>query len=249
MPAISWLGALMLSVAFRAPQGHNRPMDDPQSYRKATPTIECDHPRIQSLARDITQGERSEAARAGALFVYARDTVAYSPFVPFHLPEHYLATATLDRGRGYCVQKAAVLVTLARAVSIPAKLVFADMRNHQAPHHLVEVLGSNLFVYHCYASLFLAGQWLDATPAFDTRICQDHGLPVVHFDGTRSAIFPTHDEAGRPFAEYVRHHGAFADIPMEPMLQAWEDEYGAERVLLWKEALATGQLWRVGPHG
>ena len=39
-------------------------------------------------------------------------------------------SATLARGYGFCVNKAVLLAALARAVGIPARLGFADVRNH-----------------------------------------------------------------------------------------------------------------------
>jgi transglutaminase-like putative cysteine protease len=138
------------------------------------------------------------------------------------------------------VQKAVVLVTLARAVAIPARLVFVDIRNHRAPQHLVDILGSNLFTWHCYGRLHVGGRWLDATPAFDRALCVEHNLPLVTFDGRESAIFPAEDPAGRRYVEYVAEHGVYDDVPLGPMLAAWDEAYGAERVASWRETLAAG---------
>ncbi|MFH2008580.1 MAG: transglutaminase-like domain-containing protein [bacterium] len=218
-------------------------MTELQQFLAPTDTLEVDHPRIRALVEEQTADASDVRDAARRLFEVARDAVAYSPYVPFWDRSHYRTTTILDRGRGYCVQKAMVLVTLARAARIPARLVFVDLRNHRAPAHLVEILQGNLFVYHCYASLLLEGEWLEATPAFDRAICEEHDLPLVRFDGHRSAIFPSEDHAGRRFAEYVKHHGAFADVPMGPMLAAWDEAYGADRVAQWRALLPLGKRW------
>lgn len=235
-------------------------LDDPSRYLACTPTLDCDHPRIQQIvaearaavqteaeARAVVQAEAdapadpldSQAALATWLFRYARDRVAYSPYVPAFRLADYRASGTLERGGGYCVQKAVVLATLARAARIPARLEFVDLRNHQAPAHLVALLGTDLFVYHCYGSLWLGERWLRATPAFDRDICETHDLPLVEFDGRSDAILPERDARGRRFAEYVKRHGVYGDVPLDPLLARWREVYGDERVQGWMDALAV----------
>ena len=58
----------------------------------------------------------------------------------------------------------------------------------------------------------------------------------MEFNGQEDAIFPTHDAVGRQFVAYVRHHGTFADVPLDLILQAWEQAYGKERVEEWKRS-------------
>ena len=113
-------------------------MTELQQYLAPTDTLEVDHPRILALVEEHTADATDIRDAARRLFEFSRDAVAYSPYVPFWERSHYRTTTILDRGRGYCVQKAMVLVTLARAAKIPARLVFVDMRNHRTPAHLVE---------------------------------------------------------------------------------------------------------------
>lgn len=215
-------------------------MSDLTPHLAANDIIETDHPQIRALVAPLMAEATDAADLARRVFELARDAVGYSPYVPFDDRAHYRATATLERGRGYCVQKAVVLITLARSAGIPARLVFVDMRNHRAPRHLIEVLGSDLFTWHCYGRLHVNGQWLDATPAFDRAICAEHDLPLVEFDGRTSAIFPAVDAAGRRYVEYLAERGVYDDVPLAPMLAAWETTYGAERVARWRVTLAAG---------
>jgi hypothetical protein len=204
-------------------------------FLKPTETIECDHPRIVALAKEITEGAQDEHEKARRLFLWVRDQVEYSLYNPFFLMEHYTATGILDRGQGYCVQKSLVLVTLARASGIPSRLIFADMRNHLVPDNFLEMAGTNLFVYHCYTDMHLGGKWIQMTPSFHKQLCEEMGYPIVEFDGHNTAIFPPTDSKGRQFVEYIHNHGPFPDVPLEPMLKAWEDAYGHDRVTLWKQ--------------
>ncbi len=225
-------------------RSHNPPMSDPSNHPAdhlaGSDLFEIDHPRIRQMVEPLVEAATDEADLARRVFELARDSVGYNPYVNFSQREHYRATAILEQGRGYCVQKAVLLVTLARAVGIPARLVFVDMRNHRAPQHLIDILGSNLFTWHSYGRLYVDGQWLDATPAFDRAICEEHDLPLVEFDGRRSAIFPATDHKGRRYVEYIQQHGVYDDVPLDPIMAAWESVYGADKVAVWREMLAAG---------
>jgi transglutaminase-like putative cysteine protease len=204
-------------------------------FLQATTAIDCDHPQIQEVAYKTIEGARDVHAKARQLFIYVRDSITYNPYSPFFLMEHYKATTTLHRGRGYCVQKSVVLVALARAAGIPTRLVFADIRNYLTPKRLVDVLGTTLFTFHGYVEWLLGDRWVRVTPSFEKALCQEQGYPLVEFNGQEDAIFPTHDAEGRKFVEYVRHHGTFADVPLDLILQGWNKVYGKERVQEWKK--------------
>lgn len=175
--------------------------------------------------------------QAQRLFYYVRDTIRYNLYVPVFLLEHYKASTTLHRGSGYCVQKAVILVALARAGGILARLVFADIRNYLTSAWVTEMMGTNLFVFHGYVEWFLGDRWVRVTPSFDKALCREHAYPLVEFDGREDAIFPSHDREGRTFVEYVRHHGTFNDVPLDLILQAWERVYGKARIDAWQERL------------
>jgi transglutaminase-like putative cysteine protease len=212
-------------------------LSDLRPYLQPTETIECKHPRITALAQKITGGVEDEQEKTRRLFLWVRDRIKYALDNPFWELTHYKATAILDRGQGYCVQKAMVLCTLARASGIPARLIFADIINHMVPKEYLQMAGTNLFVYHCYTDMFLKGEWIQATPAFDRKLSEKMGYPLVEFNGHETAIFAPTDAHGRKFVEYIRDHGPFPDIPLQPMLQAWENAYGREKIELWKNAL------------
>jgi transglutaminase-like putative cysteine protease len=206
-------------------------------FLQPTEAIDCDHPQIKDLTSQTISGARDVHERAQRLFYLVRDTVPYNLYVPFHLLEHYKASTTLRRGSGYCVQKAVLLVALARAGGIPARLVFADIRNYLTSERVAEMMGTNLFIFHGYVEWLLGDRWVRVTPTFDKEICREHGYPVVEFNGRDDAVFPPLDAEGRTFVEYVRHHGTFSDVPLDLILQGWERVYGKGRTDMWKEML------------
>ena len=120
-------------------------MQKKQEFLQATESIEAKPPRIIELSERIVSGATSVPEKASRLFEHVRDQIGYTVHSPFHNISHYRATATIDRGWGFCVQKSIVLVSLCRAAGIPARLVFADIVNHRIPDALIEMMGSKLF--------------------------------------------------------------------------------------------------------
>jgi transglutaminase-like putative cysteine protease len=208
-------------------------MSDPRDFLQPTAIIDSDDPRLVALAEQITAGLDRPEDRAVALFEYVRDNIRYNPYSPFFLPEHYRPTFTLDRGKGYCVQKSALLVGLARAAGIPARLIFADIRILRFDGPLREMMDTDLFTYHGYVEMFVRDRWLRVTPSFELPLCERLGLKAVVFDGTRDAIFHKHDLAGRPHVVYVTHHGSYADVPVADIVAAWKRVYGEDTVTEW----------------
>ena len=194
-------------------------------YLKCTYAVDCDSESIRQQAHELTAGVDTAAEKAVALFYFVRDGIRYNPYVPMFTLEDNRASTTLGRGEGYCVQKAVLLAALARAAGIPARLGFADIRNHILPRKMAQIMkGENLFVYHGYVSLYIDGRWVKATPAFDIEMCRRQRIVPVDFDGASDAQFHTHNRDGRLHIEYVRDHGYSDDLPWERMMRArgWE---------------------------
>jgi transglutaminase-like putative cysteine protease len=197
-----------------------------EDYLKPTATIDCDNQLIREKARSLTEGTNNTAVKAKNLFYWVRDEIEYNPLVPLEIFENYRASETLKRREGFCVEKAAVLAALARAAGIPARLHFADIRNHLVSSRLLEVMGTNLFSYHGYTELYIREKWFKATPAFDLKVCQEHRIIPVEFDGRHHALFHSHNLDGKLHIEYVEDHGHRIDVPVEEILAAWMQHYG-----------------------
>jgi len=201
-------------------------MDQMEKFLKSTAAIDSDNPSIKEKAVALTKSEQTAADKAKRLFYWVRDIIKYNPLVPLEIFEDYRASKTLKRGEGFCVEKAAVLAALARAVGIPARLHLADIRNHLVSDRLREVMGTNLFSYHGYTELYISGKWVKATPAFDLKMCQANRIVPVEFDGKNDAIFHSHNLDGQLHIEYVADHGCRVDVPVDEIIAAWEQHYG-----------------------
>jgi transglutaminase-like putative cysteine protease len=197
-----------------------------EDYLKPTETIDCDNQLIREKACNLTRNTNDAAAKAKNLFYWVRDEIEYNPLVPLEIFDRYLASETVKRREGFCVEKAAVLAAFARAAGIPARLHFADIRNHLVSSRLFEIMGTDLFSYHGYAELHIGDKWVKATPAFDLKMCRQNRITPVDFDGRNHALLHSHNSDGKLHIEYVKDHGHRIDVPVEEILAAWMQHYG-----------------------
>ena len=84
---------------------------------------------------------------------------------------------------------------------------------------------SDVFVWHGYASLYLEGRWVKATPTFNIALCERFGVKPLEFDGTEDALLHPFDQEGRRHMEYVRDHGTFPDVPVPRLIAAMRAAY------------------------
>lgn len=187
--------------------------------------VDSDHPAVVEFAR--AQAEPSMPAREIAVKLYyaVRDQFLYDPYHFDTSVEGLKASHVIQVGRGFCVPKATLLAAAARALGVPARLGFADVRNHLTSKRLLEMMGTDLFVFHGYAELWIDGQWLKATPAFNLSLCQKAGIHPLEFDGRADSVFHAFDQSGRRHMEYVHERGSYADLPRDDLIAAWRESY------------------------
>ena len=118
-----------------------------------------------------------------------------------------------------------LLAAACRAVGIPARLGFADVRNHLSTARMRETMATDVFLWHGYADICLDGHWVKATPAFNIELCERFGLLPLNFDGRADSIYHAFDRAGNRHMEYVRQRGTFDDLPLADITQDFLDVY------------------------
>ncbi len=186
-----------------------------QLYLRPTETIDSDNGSIRATAGRLTESLTTEGEKARALFSFVRDEIHYNVYMLSTFIEDFRASATLERKKGYCVQKAVLLAALARAAGIPSRLAFAKIRNHKVPAELKAQTGIDYFPSHGYTQLLVNGRWTSVTPAFDKRLCERIGVPPCDFDGEHDAPLSPVDLAGNLYVEYIEKYEPQADLPFE----------------------------------
>jgi transglutaminase-like putative cysteine protease len=197
---------------------------DFDAYRRPGDLIDSQHPKIIAYASRAA-GEGSDQAKARRIYYAVRDDLRYDPYNTPMKQEAYRASATLAAGHGYCVNKAGLMTAACRAVGIPARVGYADVRNHMTTKRLSDLMGSDVFYYHGYAEVWLDGRWVKATPAFNRELTERFGLKPLDWDAATDSIYHPFDLSGRRHMEYLAYRGVFADIPFEEIRAAFRHYY------------------------
>ena len=187
--------------------------------------IDSDSPEIVAFAGKATAGLADTRARAIALYGAVRDGIIYDPYVDLTDGANYRASHVLALGRGFCVGKAALLAAAARVIGVPARVGYADVRNHLTSPRIRERIKTDVFIWHSYTDLCLDGQWVKATPAFDKPLCERLGLKTLEFDGREDSLFQPFDHSGRRHMDYLKDRGTFADVPVETIQAEFRRDY------------------------
>lgn len=183
------------------------------AHLQPTPAVDADHPAVIAFARAHAQGG-SPREQAVSLYLAVRDSLRYDPYRIDLSPEGMRASTALAQGYGWCVPKATLLAAVARASGIPARLGFADVRNHLSTDKLRQTMKTDVFIWHGYTELWLDGAWRKATPAFNLSLCEKFGLLPLEFDGVHDSLYHPFDRAGQQHMEYVNERGSFDDLPL-----------------------------------
>ena len=186
--------------------------------RLCEPTEFLDHesPTVQRFL-ELTLADRDRPASELAVDLYyaVRDGIQDEIYGVDFSRGAMRASAVLERGRGLCIHKSIVYAACTRALGIPSRLAFVDVRNHVASPRLKRFLGGDVVHYHCFTRLYLQERWVSATPVFSAPLCRLYRIAPLDFDGTSDAVLQPYDEIGRSHMEFVREHGVFEDLPFE----------------------------------
>jgi transglutaminase-like putative cysteine protease len=215
-------------VTFTTAGPHALPVEGPPTPADlaATETFDHDDAAVRAWAADVVGEATEPALRARRLFADVRDRIRYDPHHLDLRREAFTAGAVLASDANWCVPKAILLTAGARAAGIPARIGFADVRNHLSSEKLRARMGSDLFVFHGYVALHVEGDWRKVSPAFNATLCERFGVPPLEFDGRSDALLHAYDGAGRRHMEYVHDRGTWTDVPLGAMLAAFAESYG-----------------------
>jgi transglutaminase-like putative cysteine protease len=203
----------------------NRTMETPNpSSLASTALVDSEHSAVRAFAKEHAVGA-DDRARAVALYYAVRDGFRYDPYRIDLSPEGMRASTVLRVGYGWCVSKAALLAAGARAAGIPARLGYADVRNHLSTERMRQSMKTDLFVWHGYVDLWIEGAWRKATPAFNIELCERFGLLPLEFDGIADSIYHPCDRHGNRHMEYVAMRGTFDEMPLDRIVADFKRVY------------------------
>jgi transglutaminase-like putative cysteine protease len=194
-------------------------------YVQPSATIDSHHTTISAFAGEKAGDARDSRQKAIRLYYAVRDGIRYDPYSIELTVEGLKASHTLSAGRGWCVPKAILLAAGCRAVGIPARLGFADVRNHLSTARMREAMKTDVFYWHGYTAIYLDGNWVKATPAFNIELCERFRIRPLDFDGRCDAIYHPFDLNGNRHMEYLQYRGEFTDVPIDQIIETFQREY------------------------
>lgn len=199
--------------------------------RELAPTalIDSDHPAVAAFAARHAGEATNDTERAVALYYAVRDGFRYDPYRIDLSPRGMKASTVLENGYGWCVPKATLLAAACRAAGIPARMGFADVRNHLSTERMRQVMGTDVFFWHGFTEILLDGAWRKATPAFNLELCDRFGLLPLEFNGREDSLYHPFDRQGHRHMEYVAQRGSFDDVPLERIVADFAEHYPAWR--------------------
>lgn len=195
-------------------------------YLKPTEFMDYNTPSVSEFAKEAAGKQITQIDRAIKLYYAVRDGIRYDPYRFDLSREGLTASVVLERKAAFCIPKAVLLAAVARAQGIPSRLGFADVVNHLSSERMRKMMKTNVFAFHGYTELYLEGQWVKATPAFNLSLCEATGVVPLEFDGRNHSQFQQYDVRGNRHMEYILDRGQYADLPYEEMLKIFMEFYG-----------------------
>jgi len=187
-------------------------------FLRPSATMDFNSVAVKDFVTKNSRADSGDVERAVSLYFAVRDQVRYDPYTISHDLGDYSASHILETGRGWCVTKAILYAACCRAVGIPARLGYADVRNHLSTANLRRLMGTDIFYWHGYTDVYLNRTWVKATPAFNIELCERFRLKPLDFNGLEDSIYHPFDLDGRKHMEYLKYYGEFADLPFDQMI-------------------------------
>ncbi len=200
---------------------------DPQDFLAPSYFFDFEHPRVRAFIEESLGDAVAPVERAVKLYYAVRDGIRYDPYRFYMRREYFTASRTLIEGAAYCVPKANLLTAVARGAGIPARVGFADVRNHLSTERLRQLVGGDVYRWHGYVAMYLEGRWVKATPAFNLQMCERFDVHPLEFDGRADSLMHPYNARDERHMEYVKERGTFDDFPFEALVaDMWKHHPG-----------------------
>lgn len=201
-------------------------MDDFTIYLSPTYFLDHESPEVQELLKTLNLDGLSKTEQTKRLYLKVRDSWLYDPYNLSFTKENYRASNLIKKKGGHCIEKSVILITCLRALDIPARLHLGKVKNHIGVERLIEKFGTNELTPHGMASVYLNGEWLKLSPAFNISLCERFNVPPLDFDGENSSFLQKYNSDGHLFMEYLDDYGHFSDVPLDFIINNVKEHYG-----------------------
>jgi len=190
---------------------------DLDALLEPTEFLDYESPAVREFVDGVLAGggHETQIDKAVALYYAVRDGISYDVYGADLSRRGLSASGVLDAKRGFCVHKSILYAAAVRAIGVPSRLYYGDVRNHLASPRLRELVGGDVFRFHSLTSVHLEGTWVKATPVFNKLLCRLYRIRPLDFDGRSDSLYHPYDEDGRRHMEFIHVHGEFDDVPYD----------------------------------
>lgn len=195
-------------------------------YLKATYFFDFENENVQALIAEFKTDNLTPQEKISQLYLKIRDGWRYNAYKISLKKEHYRASHIASKTEGHCIDKAILLTTCLRGLRIPARIHLAKVKNHIAVEKLIEKFGTNELTPHGMVDVFVDGNWLKSSPAFNAELCAKCNVAPLEFDGTADSVFQEYNSDGKDFMEYLEDYGHFEDLPLKFIGENMRKHYG-----------------------
>lgn len=195
---------------------------------------------VRDFVRRTVSTADSPTAQAVALYYAVRDKIRYEVYGADLSREGLRASQVLQGRSGMCIHKSIVYAAALRSIGVPSRLVLTDVRNHLASPRLRELVGGDVFRFHCLTSVYNGQTWVRATPVFNKTLCRLYGITPLDFDGTADSLYHPFDSHGREHMEFLHEHGEFDDLPYDLVIEGLRTAH--PRLFAGADRFAAGSL-------
>jgi transglutaminase-like putative cysteine protease len=196
------------------------------NYLQSTYYFDYESEPILKLIAEFNHDSMTDQKKAVAVYERVRDGWKYDPYTISLSKEKLRASYIAERPTGHCIEKSIVLITILRGLQIPARLHLGKVKNHIAVERLIERIGSDELTPHGMVNVFLNGEWLKLSPAFNKELCEKFNVEPLEFDGVNNSFLQQYNSSGSRFMEYLEDYGYFEDVPLDFIKQNLKDHYG-----------------------
>jgi transglutaminase-like putative cysteine protease len=196
---------------------------------------------VQSAVEELLKGAESEEEKLKRLFTFVRDEIRFD----FVYPQDVPVETVLREGRGVCMQKANLLVALAREAGFKARFRFMYVSKKALEDFLPD------FAYtrwvdpfpHTFPEIFFRGQWISMEATFDPelhRVCLAKGINFARYPvrDRVSIEFSTEGVIGHQQFFQVKDRPSFVGDDLSPLL-SWNQAH-----IPWYKRLLQPMIFR-----
>ncbi|MDP6399198.1 MAG: transglutaminase-like domain-containing protein, partial [Arenicellales bacterium] len=104
--------------------------EDLTPFLQPGPAVQSEDDAVVGFTRRAIGTETRIIEQVVLLYYAVRDQIRYDPYGAVVSVTGLSARRNLEVGHGWCVSKSILLAACCRAIGVPARLGYADVRNH-----------------------------------------------------------------------------------------------------------------------